>query len=212
MAKEIGSPSRNIDDVLLRADIRDFVETYYGVPLEKLKVGSMLMDLVAILSNHGLRLPSDLLLLIRAFVTLEGLGRSLDPTFNMAAEIAPFVEQLVKERYSPRRMFDRAAGDVKSLLGAAHAMPLQLTEILAKLSDDDLKLQFEHRGLDHLINEFDRSSNRVVVGVITAALILASALVVRAGATSPWITVPPFLLSGFLGVLLIYGILRSGRL
>lgn len=212
LAKEVGAPSRPIDDVLLRADIRDFVENYYGLPLEQLKVGAMLMDLVSILSNHGLRLPADLLLLIRAFVTLEGLGRSLDPSFNMAREIAPFVERLVKERYSPKRMLDRASRDVRTLLEAAHDMPLQLREILAKLSDDDLKLQFEHRGLDHLIHEFDRSSNRVVVGVITGSLILASAIVIQAGATSPWITVPPFVLSGFLGIWLVYGILRSGRL
>ena len=146
LSKQIGCPSRPIDEVLLRADVRDFVETYYGVPLEKLKVGAMLMDLLSIMANHGLRMPSDLVLLIRAFVTLEGLGRSLDPAFNMAAEIEPFVERLVKERYSPKRMFDRATTDLKSLLSAAHNMPLQLTEILSKLSDDDLKLQFEHRG------------------------------------------------------------------
>lgn len=212
IAKQIGSPSRPIDEILLRADIRDFVETYYGVSLEQLKVGAMLMDLVSILASHGLRLPADLLLLIRAFVTLEGLGRSLDPTFNMAAEFAPYIERLVKERYSPRRMLDRAAADMRSLLQVAHDIPLQLGEILGKLSNDDLKLQFEHRGLDKLITEFDRSSNRVVVGVITGCLILASAIVIRAGATSLWVTVPLFLLSGFLGIWLIYGILRSGRL
>jgi len=212
LAKEIGSPSRPVDDLLLRADIRDFVETYYGVPLQRLKVASMLTDLVSILANHGLRLPADLLLLIRAFVTLEGLGRSLDPSFNMAAEIAPFVEQLVKERYSPRRLLDRATTDAKELFQAAHDLPLQAGEILRKLADDELKVNFEHKGLDHVIHEFDRSSNRVVIGVITGSLILASALIIRTGATSPWLTVPPFLLSGFLGIWLIYGILRSGRL
>ena len=212
LAKKLGSASRPVDEVLLRADIRDFVETYYGLPLARLKVSSLLMDLVSILANHGLRLPADLLLLIRAFVTLEGLGRSLDPSFNMAAEIAPFVERLVKQRYSPKRLFDRAATDAKDLLHAAHDLPLQMSGLLGKLADDDLRVQFEHKGLDHLITEFDRSSNRVVVGLITASLILASAIVIRTGATSPWITVPPFLLSGFLGVWLIYGILRSGRL
>ena len=212
LAKQMGSASRSIDEVLLRADARDFVDTYFDVPLEQLKVGAMLMDLVSILANHGLRLPADFLLLIRAFVTLEGLGRSLDPTFNMATEFAPYIERLVKDRYSPRRLLERATEDVKTLLKVSHDIPLQLGEILSKLSDDDLKLQFEHRGLDKLITEFDRSSNRIVVGVITSSLILASAIVIRTVATIPWMTVPPFLLSGFLGIWLIYGILRSGRL
>ncbi len=212
LVKEIGQPSRGIDELLLRADVRDFVENYYGVSLDQLNVGRMLTDLVAILANHGLRCPADLMLLIRSFVTLEGLGRELDPNFNLANEVAPFVMKMVKERYSPRRIVDRSLDDLKTLLQAAHELPLQLRDTLKKLSQDDLKLQFEHRGLDQLITEFDRSSNRVVVGLVTSSLIVASALIVRAGTASPWLTIPVFVLSGLLGVWLIYGILRSGRL
>ena len=63
-----------------------------------------------------------------------------------------------------------------------------------------------------LISEFDRSSNRVVIGLVTSALIVSSALVMRSGTTSLWITAPFFLLSGMLGLWLVYGILRSGLL
>lgn len=208
----IGRPSRPLDELLLRADVRDFVENYYGLSLEQLNVGRMLTDFVSVLANHGLRCPPDIMLLIRMFVTLEGLGRDLDPHFNLAGEIAPFVERLVRERYSPRRVLDRSLADLKTLLSAAHDLPIQLGATLRKLSHDDLKVQFEHRGLDRLITEFDRSSNRIVIGVITAALIVASALIIRPGTTSSWVTVPLFVLSGFLGIWLIYGVLRSGRL
>ncbi|MCA9112858.1 MAG: AarF/ABC1/UbiB kinase family protein, partial [Planctomycetaceae bacterium] len=212
LVKEIGQPSRSIDEVLLRADVRDFVENYYGVSLDQLNVGRMLTDLVSILANHGLRCPADLMLLIRCFVTLEGLGRELDPNFNLANEVAPFVTRMVRERYSPRRILDRSLNDLKMLLKAAHELPLELRDTLKKISQDELKLQFEHRGLDQLITEFDRSSNRVVVGLVTSSLIVASALIVRAGSASPWLTIPIFVISGLLGVWLIYGILRSGRL
>ncbi|MGD9853561.1 MAG: ABC1 kinase family protein [Planctomycetaceae bacterium] len=208
----IGRPSRPIDDLLLRADVRDFVENYYGLALEQLNVGRMLTDFVGILANHGLRCPPDIMLLIRMFVTLEGLGRDLDPHFNLAAEFAPFIQQLVRERYSPKRLLDRSITDLKTLLQAAHDLPIHMGATLRKLSQDDLKVQFEHRGLDKLITEFDRSSNRVVIGLVTAALIVASALIIRPGTTSSWVTVPVFILSGFLGIWLIYGILRSGRL
>jgi ubiquinone biosynthesis protein len=212
LIRAIGRSSRPIDELLLRADVRDFVENYYGLCLEQLNVGRMLTDLVAILANHGLQCPPDLMLLIRTFVTLEGLGRNLDPHFNLATEIAPFVQSLVRERYSPRGVFDRSLTDLKSLLQAAHDLPLHMGATLRKLSQDDLKVQFEHQGLDRLITEFDRSGNRIVVGLITASLIVASALIIRAGTTSSWVTVPIFVLSGLLGVWLVYGILRSGRL
>ncbi len=210
--RAVGRPSRTIDDLLLRADVRDFVENHYGLPLDQLNVGRMLTDFVGILANHGLRCPPDLMLLIRMFVTLEGLGRELDPHFNLAEEFAPYIQQLVRDRYSPRRLVDRSFADLKTLLLAAHDLPIQLGATLRKLSHDDLKVQLEHRGLEKLITEFDRSSNRVVVGLVTAALIVASALIIRPGTTSSWVTVPVFVLSGFLGLWLIYGILRSGRL
>ena len=212
LVQTIGKPSRPVDDLLLRADVQDFVETYYGVPLEQMKIGSMLSDFVDILANHGLRCPADLMLLIRAVVTLEGVGRSLDPHFNLAGELAPFVERLVKARYDPRRIMERTIDDAKTVLGAIHDLPLHFGRTLQKLNQDDLRIQLEHRKLDDFVNEFDRSSNRVVVGMITAALIVASALVLRTGTGEWWLPSLVFAASGFLGVWLIWGILRSGRL
>jgi ubiquinone biosynthesis protein len=212
MVKLIGQPSRPIDDALLCADVKDFVESYYGLPLEQVKVGRMLSHFVHILAEHGLRCPGDMMLLVRAIITLEGVGRSLDPQFNLAAELAPFVERVVKQRYEPKRMMHRAYDDIRSLVAAAHNLPLSASRVLEKLAQDDLKIQFEHRGLDRLITEFDRSSNRVVISVVIASLILSSAIVFRTTSASPWLTVPVFALSGFLGIWLIYGVLRSGRL
>lgn len=205
-------PSRPVDQSVLTADVKDFVDGFYGLPLEQIKIGRLLGEFIRMLSSHGLRCPGDLMLLVRAIVTLEGVGRALDPQFNLASELAPFIEKVVRRRYEPKRMFERAVDDVRSLLSAAHDLPLSASRVLEKLGRDDLRIQFEHRGLDRLINEFDRSSNRVVIAVIVASLILSSALVFREGSSSTWISVPVFILSGFLGVWLIYGVLRSGRL
>lgn len=212
MVQVLCQPSRTVDQSLLTADVKDFVDGFYGLQLDQIKVGRLLGEFVQMLSNHGLRCPGDLMLFIRAIVTLEGVGRALDPHFNLATELAPFIERQVRRRYEPRRMMNRAFDDVRSLLSAAHDLPLSTSRVLEKLAHDDLRIQFEHRGLDRLITEFDRSSNRVVIAVIVASLILSSALVFREGSSSTWISVPAFVLSGFLGIWLIYGVLRSGRL
>lgn len=208
----MGRPSRPIDDLLLKADIRDFIETYYGVPLERLNVANMLNDFVAILVNHGLRCPADLMLLIRAVITLEGVGRSLDPGFNLATEIAPFVESLLRRRYEPRHIAEQALRDFRSVMSALHDLPIQLGGALHKLSTDDLRIQLEHRKLDNVVNEFDRSSNRIVVGLITSSLIVASALVIRAGAGWYWLAALAFAGSCLFGAWVVWGIMRSGRL
>ncbi len=209
---QLGQPFHEIDHVRLRADVREFVENYYGYPLERMNVGRMLTDFIKILSQHAIRCPPDLMLLIRALVTLEGVGRQLDPNFNLSTELAPFIRDVIKDRYNPQRIAQRVAGEIRMFARLAHDAPLHLGKTLEKLSKDDLKIQLDHRGLDRLITEIDRSSNRIVVSLAMSSLIVASALLLRAGTTTSWITLPVFLLSSLLGVWLIYGVFRSGRL
>lgn len=212
LIKSMGHISRPIDDLLLHADVQDFVETYYGVPLAQMNVGNLLSDFVNIMASHGLRCPADFMLLIRAVVTLEGVGRSLDPQFNLAAELAPFVERLVRQRYDPRRMLERIVSDARDVFRAVHDLPLRLGGTLEKLNRNDLRIQLEHRKLDDFVNEFDRSSNRVVVGLITSALIVASALVIRSGVGGVWLSAGTFIASCLFGAWVVWGIMRSGRL
>lgn len=209
----IGKPFRPVDRPLLECDVRDFIDGYYGVPLEQIDVGRLLTDFVNILSDHGIRYPADLMLLIRAIITLEGVAAELDPGFNLATHLAPVIEQLVRERYNPQRIAGRFVTDARELLGVLHDLPIHVGRTLQKLSHDDLRIHLEHQHLDRLINELDRSSNRVVIGLVMSALIVASALVIRvAGYASWWISVPTFVLSSLLGIWLIYGVFRSGRL
>ncbi len=212
VVEEIGQPFTEIDRPLLRAEIRDFIDTYYGVELSRLDIGHLLGDFVTILVSHGIRCPGDLMLLIRALVTLEGVGHTLDPKFNLASVLQPFVQSAVRHRYSPSRIAGDIIGDVKALATAAHKMPISLGQTLEKLANDDLRVQLEHKHIEKLITEVDRSSNRVVIGLILAALIVASALVLRTELHSWWLSVPIYLLSSLLGAWLVYGIFRSGRL
>ncbi len=212
LVRALGKPARPIDEVLLKADLNEFLDCYYGLPLEEFDIGQMLSDFTKLLAAHTLRWPADLMLLLRALITLDGLGRRLDQSFNLAIELQPFVEKIVRSRYDPRRLASRVIDEVGILMQAAHEVPLSLSRTLHKLSEDDLKVQLEHRGLDKLITEFDRSSNRIVVGLLISSLVVASALLIHSGSTSVWVTLPIFVLSGLLGIWLIIGILRSGRL
>ena len=212
LVMQIGEPSREVDRPLLQIDMRDFVSNYYGIELERLNIGHALSDFVAILSNHAIRCPGTLMLLIRCLVALEGVGHTLDPAFNLAAHLQPFVERLVKDRYSPTRMAERMWSESQHLLGYAHDIPGHVNRTLRKLSQDDLRIQLEHRNLDHFILELERSSNRLVVGMVIAALIVASALIISKGSSTIWVTLPIYVLSSLLAIWLVYGIFRSGRL
>jgi ubiquinone biosynthesis protein len=208
----LGEPYREIDRQLLKIDIRDFIANYYGVPLERMNVGRMLYDFVGIMANHGIRCPGSLMLLIRALVTLEGIGRELDPDFNLAKHLQPFVEHVVRQRYQPSKVAERVYEESQKIWELAQEMPLYLNRTMKKISENDLRVQLEHRNLDHFILEMERSSNRLVVGMVVAALIVASALILAGNVSASWISVPMYVSSSLLAVWLIFGIFRSGRL
>ena len=209
---EIGESYREIDRPLLQIDMRDFIAKYYGIPLERMNVGRLLSDFVAILSNHGIRCPGSLMLLIRALVTLEGIGRQLDPEFNLATHLQPFVERMVKQRYQPSRIAERLYDESRKMLELAHEMPGYLNDTMKKISQNELRIHLDHRNLDHFILEMERSSNRLVVGMVVSALIMASALILAGKVSSVWISVPIYISSSLLAIWLIFGIFRSGRL
>jgi ubiquinone biosynthesis protein len=209
----LGEAWRAVDIPVLRADLGDFIENYYGIPLERVHVGRMLSDFVSMVAHHGIRFPCDLMLLVRALVALEGVGRDLDPEFNLAEHLAPFIEQVVRERYNPQRLAQRMYVEARAFMRLLHDTPLHLARTIEKLSEDEFKVQLDHRGIDNLITELDRSGNRLVIGLVLASLIVASALVISRGTNiTLWFSVPVFTVSSLLGVWLIYGIFRSGRL
>lgn len=208
----LGQPFHEVDRPLLKIDMRDFVSNYYGVELERLHVGPMLSDFVSLLGQHSIRCPGSLTLLIRALVTLEGIGRKLDPAFNLASHLQPFVEQLVKDRYQPGRMAERMLKQSREFLNTARQIPGHAAQALQKIADNELEIHLEHRGLDHFTVELERASNRLAVGIVMAALIVASALLLRSANDPFWLTAPLFAASSLLGIWLVYGIFRSGRL
>ncbi|MEM9701732.1 MAG: AarF/ABC1/UbiB kinase family protein [Planctomycetota bacterium] len=208
----LGTPMKEINETVLRVDLREFLATHYNVPLARLRVAAVLGDFLSLLSRHRIRLPGDLMLLIRAAVSVEGTGRKLDPEFNLAGHLAPFATAMLKQRLDPKRLAKRFAGEAGELATLAAAVPHQLGRTLEKLSRDELRVQLDVGGLDTLTQEIDRAGNRLAISLAMSALILSSAILIRSVPESYWFAVPIFLLSSLLGLWLVYGVFRSGSL
>jgi ubiquinone biosynthesis protein len=109
-------------------------------------------------------------------------------------------------------MSSRLVRESRRFLRLAHELPFDVGRTIRKLSNDEITLNFQHHGLDHLIKEVDRSSNRIVIGLVLAAVIVASAIVIQSASSSVWFAVPLFVLSSLLGLWLIWGVFRRGGL
>jgi ubiquinone biosynthesis protein len=207
------SGGAQIDSETLQTEIDAFVDQYQGVALKSLDLGAMLSDLVAILREHGLALPSDLALLIKAFITLEGMGRQLDPDFDMASEAAPFLEQVLLERNAPGALVRRGWRTLSSALGLIAGLPQDLRQLLRSARRGKLQLQVEVLPLKHFGDRLDRAASRLAISIVTAALIIGSAIVMTVE-RAPGL--PSFGLFGFIaavigGIWVLFSIWRGGK-
>lgn len=188
-----------IDDNALRTDIESFVDQYHGVPLAQLSLASMLGDVTTILRAHHLALPSDLALLIKVFVTLEGLGRSLDPEFHMAAEALPLLRQALHERYQPRALAQRGWQAVRQVAGLLGGLPRDLARLLRTARKGRIQVQIDVTDLRAVADQLDRAAQRIAVGLVVASLVIGSSIVMTVGGGPQLFGLPAFGLLGFVG-------------
>ena len=201
----------------LKKVVSDFIDDYYEVPLQEIHTGHLLTDLIGILVQFRISVPPDLLLLARALITMEGIGRQLDPDFNMVHHLKPFMEQLARERWSLTYITQElggVAGDYSILL---RRLPRDLRTLLLRMTRNRLKINLEHRGLGQLITDLDKSSNRLSFSLLISALIVGSSLIMQVD-KGPQVMGFPVLgflgytIAAILGLWLAVAILRSGRL
>ena len=200
----------------LGVDIDAFVDLYHGVPLAQLSLAAMLADVTAILRKHRLVLPPDLALLIKAFVTVEGMGRNLDPDFHMATEALPLLKRALRERYHPKAVAARGWRSVQRMAELLTSMPDDLARLLRNVRHGGFQVHIDVKNLQRVGDQLERAANRMTVGVVVAALIIGSSIVMTVGGGPQLLGLPAFGLLGFLGALagalwLLRSIGRSGQ-
>ena len=111
------------------------------------------------------------MLLSKALVTYEELARSLDPDFQMAEQIKPYVSKLIKKRFAPGQFIKDTIGGLSDIRKLASDLPFEVKRILQKSRKGEMTLEIRHKYLDKLMLEIDRSSNRLSFALIIAAII-----------------------------------------
>jgi len=205
-----------VDIQNLKLEIDGFVDQYHGIPLKQLNLSAMLADLTALVRDNGLALPSDLALLIKAFITLEGMGRQLDPDFDMVAVAEPFLQRAMLTRYAPQALAKRGWRTISNTLDLLTGLPKDLRQLLRSARRGKLQVQIDVTRLKKFGDQLDGAASRLTVGIVTASLIIGSSIVMTVKGGPTLFGLPLFGLLGFSGsiaggVWLLFSIWHSGK-
>lgn len=205
--REMGSLETSVDTETLRADLSGLIDYYYGVPLNRLDFRRIFEEGMRLLRAHRIKVPAGIVLIGKALVTEEGVGRLLDPDFDMVTMTKPYVKQLLLRRYDPRLHLAKWLDTLDRYHRMLERLPADLQAALAGLAE--LGRTSKTRGED-------RSRDRLSLALVIAALFLGSSLILQAG-TQLWLWEMPLLgLIGYVAAAILSGwfllsIMRSGR-
>ena len=201
-----------------RSRLQELFDRYYGARLSDLDPVAVIREAFQLIYAMNLHLPTKFVLLDKTIATLGGVGVDLYPDFNVFEVAKPYARGLMVERFTPRRMAQRAQREARDLAGIARELPYQVSDILQEMRAGQIEVGFVHKGLDELMHRLDVVANRLVVALVVAGGLLGSSLIGIFADAGPQfiglhvVSVFGFLLSGLLGLWLLWGVIRSGRL
>jgi ubiquinone biosynthesis protein len=169
LIKRIGAVPPNLDEAGLNNDVADFVGHYSTQALDQFDLSGALTDMVEIIRRYQITLPTQVAMLIKVLVTLEGTTRHLSAKFSLMELMQPMQKKMLLRRLSPTRAAKKLRRLFVELEHLAEVMPQRLMQILEQVQSGKFDVHLDHRGLGP-------SVNRLVLGMLASALFMGSSL------------------------------------
>ncbi len=201
----------------LNKDVANFMGEHLYKPLREIEIGKLLNSILEMAARHRLRIPPELFLMMKAISTVEGIGLTLDPDFDMIAHAEPFIRQVKLSRFSPKRVSSDAVGLMGQYMDFVQEFPKDILEITRNIRQRKMTFMLELKSMEKMLSTHDQISNRISFSIIIASLIIGSALIVISK-TPPFlygisaIGIIGFVAAAVMGIWLLVAIIKKGKL
>ncbi|KQN98815.1 ABC transporter [Paenibacillus sp. Leaf72] len=208
-----------VDQSKLYADVDEMREKYYQVPLNQISLGTAIGDLFMVANRHHIRIPSELTLLGKSLLTMEGVAVALDPEIKIFDIAEPFGKKLFVEQLDPREIWRGLLEEAPDYFKLISDIPVTLKQLSLVVRKGKLRMEVESPQLDTLMKKMDRISNQLSFSIVLLALSLVMVGLIVGAALNHSQTLfwgLPIIEIGFgvtlaMFIWLIYAIIRSGR-
>ena len=208
-----------VDEAKLAADVNQLVFDYEGAMLKDIRMGTVIRQFSAIMREHSIVLPADLSLMFKTLITLEGLGRQYDPEFHIVDHLVPLLRRALRERHEPAELLRRGKSTMTDFFGVVSSVPRDVARLLREARRGKTRIDLDLKRLDSFGRQLDSTLDRATVGILTASLVIGSAIVLTVDGGPSVLGIPVLGALGLVGyvvaflnsVWILYGIWRSGR-
>jgi ubiquinone biosynthesis protein len=209
-------PKEREDEFL--QEIRELFYRYYGASLSEIDPLQVIREVFSVIYSLNLRLPTRFIILDKAIATLASVTVELYPQFNVFEVAKPYARSLLVGHYTPQRMLRRVRRESFKLAGVFAEYPYQVHDVLEQMRDGQIEVGFVHKGLDDFMKQLDVGINRLIIAFVVAAGLIGSSLIGVFATSGPQVlglnvvSAFGFFIAGVLGLWLMWGVFRSGRI
>ncbi len=197
------------DRVALEHEVADFVAFRARTVIGGGRLGETIETLTDILHRHRLQLAPRFSLLLKSLATIESTARTLDPDLDIIPIMQPHVEAIIAERYDPKAIAAEVQRQSLALVRLARGLPQDVHDLVSMARRGKLKVQLEHEELSKIARVTDRAGSRIAIGIVIAALILGSSVVLASGIGYSTLAFAGFAAAGAVVTLLLASMLRT---
>ncbi|MCG6907496.1 MAG: AarF/ABC1/UbiB kinase family protein [Desulfobacteraceae bacterium] len=221
-------PSEGVDLARFRRDLKDISEPFYGRSLQTISVRDVYDQVMQLVSKYQIHLPRNLLLLFKTLIQTEALGKTLNSDASILTVMKPYARQLLQKGYESRKILRNMGQELRNSGNYLKTAPKLIHDILKQTATGKQVVALRHTGFNQLNQKFERSVNRLVIGLIVSASTIAAALILNSDQTviqfqvrllgyqslslTAVLGVVGYCIATVLGLWLIISIFRSGKL
>lgn len=162
----------------IEKDVAVMMRRYANRPLEEVRVGALMADLISVLRHHKLQLPRQSALLLRMLVTAESMGTGLDPGFDLVSSVKPYAERFIMQRLSPQVLLNRLRATVEDAVQMGVDVPEYVRRFILVLERGGFDVHLRTDELEPLVKSSAKIGHHVVAGGVIAATINGTAHII----------------------------------
>lgn len=214
---EAGIFTHGINRRSFARDLERWLNQLSGIAIKDLSAAEVLRNWMDVILRNGLQLPGELVAMTRAIAISEGTGTLLYPDFSLFEFAAPYLKSFWQEEQSPSTLLPRLTAAASDSMELGLDFPRRAIRILSQIEQGKLEVNLNRQELDDLVGKFQKMTNRLTLGMILSAVIIALSLIMVVYRAETWETLGNYifgfaLISSILfGVWLIWSIIRTGR-
>lgn len=201
----------------LEADLNEIIEDFAYLDVDESSIADITTRLQEIMYRNKMVVPGGVFLIFRALAILEGIGKTIHPSFNTMERVRPFGRKLVMEQFSPKNVFNEVFTRGQSLYSFLSTFPNEMKTVLRKLRKGNLKIEVEHKGWDQFVQRLEAVGTRLSLSLICSALIISGSMILSndpgytTGDNIPKMSITLFAMAGIIGGVLLFSMFRGNR-